>query len=118
MSESIREVNDNDFEQVVLGSDKPVLVDFWAAWCAPCRALAPTIEAIAVKRAERARVVKLDVDRNPLATLRYRVHALPTLILFSDGKEVERLLGAVSEARLSAGSISTSKQILIRRRRK
>ena len=55
MSESIREVNDNDFEHVVLRSDKPVLVDFWAAWCAPCRALAPTVEAIAVKHGQRAR---------------------------------------------------------------
>ena len=100
MSESIREVNDNDFEQAVLRSDKPVLVDFWAAWCAPCRALAPTVEAIAVKHGQRARLVKLDVDRNPLATARYRVHAIPTLILFSDGQEVERLLGAVSEAEI------------------
>ena len=62
MSESIREVNDSDFEQAVLRSDKPVLVDFWATWCAPCRALAPTVEAIAVKHGERARVVKLDVE--------------------------------------------------------
>ena len=100
MSESIREVNDNDFEQVVLGSDKPVLVDFWAAWCAPCRALALTVEAIAVKLGERTHVVKLDVDRNPLATARYGVQAIPTLILFSNGQEVERLLGAVSEAEI------------------
>jgi thioredoxin 1 len=100
MSEPIREVNDNDFEQVVLRSDKPVLVDFWAAWCAPCRALAPTVEAIAIKRTEGARVVKLDVDRNPLATTHYGVRAIPTLILFSNGQEVERLLGAVSEAEI------------------
>jgi thioredoxin 1 len=62
--------------------------------------LAPTVEAIAVKRGERAHVVKLDVDRNPLATARYRVQAIPTLILFSNGQEVERLLGAVSEAEI------------------
>ena len=101
MSESIREVNDNDFEQVVLGSDKPVLVDFWVRWRAPCRALAPTVEAIAVKRGERAHVVKLDVDRNPLATARYGVQAIPTLnFVGATGKKVERLLGAVSEAEI------------------
>src|SRR6476646_4427464 len=100
MSESIREVNDNDFEQVVLRSDKPVLVVFWAAWCAPCRALASTVEAIAVKRSERAHVGKLAVDRNPLATARYGGQATPTLTVFLNGQEVELLIGAVSEAEI------------------
>jgi thioredoxin 1 len=99
MSANVREVNDREFEQAVLRSDRPVLVDFWAAWCAPCRALAPRVEAVAARRAD-TRVVKIDVDQNPLVTQRYGVRAIPTLILFNRGKEVERLLGAVSEGEI------------------
>lgn len=100
MSATIREVNDSNFEQAVLQSDRPVLVDFWAAWCAPCRAVAPRLEAVAARRTDDARVVKVDVDQNPLVTQRYGVRAIPTLILFHHGREVERLLGAVSEAEI------------------
>jgi thioredoxin len=100
MSANVRELNDGDFDQAVLQADRPVLVDFWAAWCAPCRALAPRVEAVAARRAGAVRVVKIDIDQNPLAAQRYGVRAIPTLILFNQGREVERLLGAVSEAEI------------------
>jgi thioredoxin len=97
MSKLVREVSDSNFNEAVLRSDRPVLVDFWAEWCGPCRGLAPTIDAVAESWAGRAEVVKLDVDANPSTTERYGVRAIPTLILFKDGEEVERLLGAVSK---------------------
>ena len=100
MSANVREVNDGDFDQAVLQADRPVLVDFWAAWCAPCRALAPRVEAVAARRAGDVQVVKVDIDQNPLTAQRYGVRAIPTLILFNQGREVERLLGAVSEAEI------------------
>ena len=100
MSEKVSEVTDSSFEKDVLQSSKPVLVDFWAAWCAPCRALAPRVEAVAARRAGAVRVVKIDIDQNPLAAQRYGVRAIPTLILFNQGREVERLLGVVSEAEI------------------
>lgn len=81
MSELIREINDNDFEQVVLQSDRPVLVDFWAPWCGPCRTLAPTLAEVAADWADRARVVKLNVDVSPSSAERFSVRAIPTLIL-------------------------------------
>ena len=97
MSEHVTEVSDSSFETDVLGSDQPVLVDFWAAWCAPCRMLAPTVEAVAEKYAGNARVVKLNVDDNPSVSQRYGIKGIPTLILFRDGKEVERVVGATSK---------------------
>ena len=101
MSRAIGEVNDDNFEQMVLQSEKPVSVDFWANWCAPCRALAPTMEAVAEDWAERGRVVKLNVDANPRVTERYDVRAIPTLILFKNGAEIERLLGAASKSEIA-----------------
>jgi thioredoxin 1 len=97
MSEKIKEVNDNSFEHEVLQADKPVLVDFWAAWCGPCRMLAPTIEAIAQEFSGNASVVKLNVDDNLSVTAKYGIKGIPTLILFSQGKEVERLVGAAGK---------------------
>lgn len=101
MSELIREINDDDFEQVVLQSDQPVLVDFWAPWCGPCRALAPTLDDVAASRAGRARVVKLNVDNNPAGAERFAVRAIPTLVLFQSGKEADRLIGAASRAEIT-----------------
>jgi thioredoxin 1 len=101
MSDNITEVSDSSFEKDVLQADKPVLVDFWAAWCAPCRMLAPTVEAVAEKYAASARVVKLNVDDNPSISQRYGIKGIPTLILFNAGKEEERVVGATSKEAIS-----------------
>ena len=101
MSENVTEVSDASFENDVLQSDRPVLVDFWAAWCAPCRMLAPTVEAVADKYASTARVVKLNVDDNPSVSQRYGIKGIPTLILFKNGHEEERVVGATSEGAIS-----------------
>lgn len=101
MSENVRETTDGTFETDVLKSDRPVLVDFWAEWCAPCRMLAPTVEAVAEKYATTATVVKLNVDHNPSVSQRYGIKGIPTLILFKNGKEEERVVGATSEQAIS-----------------
>lgn len=97
MSEYIKEVNDDNFEQAILQSKTPVLVDFWAPWCGPCRMLAPTVEAIAEQYAADARVAKLNVDDNPSVVQRYRIQGIPTLILFQGGEEKERIIGVASK---------------------
>ena len=101
MSENVLDVSDSSFEEQVLQSDKPVLVDFWAQWCAPCRMLAPTVEAVAEKYAGSASVVKLNVDDNPAVSQRYGIKGIPTLILFKGNKEVERVVGATSKEAIS-----------------
>ena len=101
MSENVREVSDSSFENDVLKSDRPVLVDFWAAWCAPCRMLSPIVEAVAEKYANSARVVKLNVDDNPSVSQRFGIKGIPTLILFKNGREEERVVGATSEQAIS-----------------
>ncbi len=101
MSEHINEVSDSSFEQVVLQASRLVLVDFWAPWCAPCRMLAPTIEAVAENSADTARVVKVNVDDNPGVAQRYGIKGIPTLILFKAGKEAERVVGATSKEVIS-----------------
>ena len=101
MSEFVKEVSDSSFEKDVLGSARPVLVDFWAEWCAPCRMLAPTVAAVAEHYGETAMVVKLNVDDNPSTAQRYGIKGIPTLILFRDGKEVERVVGATSKESIS-----------------
>src|SRR3989454_12102990 len=101
MSEHVKETSDSAFETDVLKSDRPVLVDFWAIWCQPCRALAPTIEAVAEKYSGTATVVKLNVDDNPSVSQRYGIKGIPTLILFKNGREEERVVGATSEQAIS-----------------
>jgi thioredoxin 1 len=101
MSETLTEVSDSSFEKDVLQCDRPVLVDFWAAWCAPCRMLEPTVEAVAEKYATNARVVKVNVDNNPSISQRYGIKGIPTLILFKGGKEEERVVGATSKESIS-----------------
>lgn len=97
MSEQVKHVTDGSFEQDVLQSGKPVLVDFWAEWCAPCRMIGPMIDEIATEFAANATVVKLNVDDNTATAQRYGIKGIPTLILFSGGKEVERVVGATGK---------------------
>lgn len=93
-------VSDSTFADLVLLSQKPVLVDFWATWCGPCRMVAPVLEEIAAEKAETLTVAKVDVDANPGSARDYRVLSIPTLILFKDGKPVKRIVGAKSKAAL------------------
>jgi thioredoxin 1 len=97
MSKQVVEVNDNNFDSEALQAGKPVLVDFWAEWCAPCRMMSPIIESIGEQYSGRARIVKLNVDDNPNAAQRFGIKGIPTFIVFKDGKEVERLVGATTQ---------------------
>ena len=92
---------DNDFDAEVLQSDQPVLVDFWAVWCGPCRQMAPIIDSLADKYAGKVKVGKLDVDHNPAAPQRYNVRGIPTMLLFKKGHPVEQIVGSVPESRLA-----------------
>ena len=98
---NIVEFSDQNFEQEVLKSDKPVLVDFWATWCAPCRMIAPAVEAIAEQYANRAKVGKLNVDENLSVTGRYNIRGIPTLLLFKNGEIQEQLVGATTKDAIS-----------------
>jgi thioredoxin 1 len=91
---NVTELTDATFDEVVKSADRPVLVDFTAAWCGPCQKIAPILEDIATEQSERLQVVKIDVDANPQTTLRYEVMSMPTLILFKDGEPERRLVGA------------------------
>jgi thioredoxin 1 len=99
MREFVTEVNDTNFESEVLKSSQPVLVDFWASWCAPCRMLAPTVESVAEKYQGKAKIVKLNVDENISSSSNYGVKGIPTLILFRDGQEAERVVGVPPNAK-------------------
>ncbi len=90
-------VTDANFEQEVLKSDQPVLVDFWATWCGPCRVIAPTIEKIAADFEGKARVAKLDTDSNPQIAMKYGIRSIPSLIFFKDGLPVDQMIGVVPE---------------------
>ena len=91
----VREVTDNAFAQEVLQSIPPVLVDFWADWCGPCKAIAPIVEELAREYEGRLKVMKLDVDENPRTASTYKVQSIPTLLVFKNGKPAERIVGAV-----------------------
>ena len=100
MAGNIQEFTAANFEQAVLKSDKPVLVDFWAVWCGPCRQVAPVVEALAGKWGGSAKVGKVNVDDHPSIAERYNIMSIPTLMLFKNGEVVERVVGFASQAAL------------------
>lgn len=90
---NIQAVTDSDFETAVLKADKPVLVDFWATWCGPCRMIAPIVEQLGSELGDRVKVVKMDIDQNPSVPTSLGIMSIPTVIVFKDGKPAERVVG-------------------------
>jgi thioredoxin 1 len=102
MSANVISTDDRGFDRTVLQSPQPVLVDFWAPWCGPCRMVAPVVEELAGQYQGRLRAVKVNVDESPEVMSRYGIMSIPTLIFFRNGQEVHREIGALPKARLSA----------------
>jgi thioredoxin 1 len=100
MAEGILEVSDGSFDSEVLKSDKPVLVDFWAPWCGPCRAIAPIIEELVKEYGDQIKFTKCNVDDNPVTPGQYGIKAIPTLIFFNNGKVVNQITGMVAKSKL------------------
>ncbi len=101
-SELIKHVGDNDFESVVLRSSIPVLVDFWAPWCGPCKALAPVVEKVAAEQSGRVLVCKVNVDESPNISAQYGIRGIPTLIYFKGGQVANQITGSVPKAQIDA----------------
>ena len=102
MSDSLVHVTDGDFETEVIAHSTPVLVDFWAEWCGPCKMIAPILSEIAEEYGDRLRVAKLNIDENPKTPPRYGIRGIPTLMLFKDGNVEATKVGAVSKSQLTA----------------
>jgi len=102
MAGTVTEVTDNNFQAQVLESDLPVLVDFWAPWCGPCRMVAPVVEEIAKERADALKVMKLNIDENQQTAVAYDVMSIPTLILFNHGEVAKKVIGAYPKRKLEA----------------
>jgi thioredoxin 1 len=102
MSDNIKQVSDATFDQEVLNADTPVLVDYWAEWCGPCKMIAPVLEDVARDYKGRLTVAKLDVDANPETTSKFGIRGIPTLILFKAGKPHAQKVGALSKSQLTA----------------
>lgn len=100
MAGYVKEIRDADFENVVLKAEKPVLVDFWASWCGPCRMMAPVFEEVANSYHDKVDFCKINVDENPESPKKYGVRGIPTLILFKDGNVVSTIVGAVPKGQI------------------
>ncbi len=99
-SESVTEIMDSVFDAEVLESEIPVLVDFWAPWCGPCKALSPVIEEISETYKGKVKVSKINVDENPETTMKFRIRSIPTLIAFKDGEVADQIVGAVAKSEI------------------
>ena len=102
MSEYVRDISEDALDEELLQSKDPILVDFWAPWCGPCRAMSPAVEAVARKLAGEAKVYKVNVDDNPSVSPRFGIRGIPTMILFKDGRETNRLVGVSSTDQIEA----------------
>jgi len=102
VAETIQETSDQRFDSDVLQADRPVLVDYWAEWCGPCKAMAPVLEELAADYGDRLKIAKLNIDENPETPPRYGIRGIPTLMLFKDGHVEATKVGAVSKSQLTA----------------
>ncbi|MDD9302273.1 MAG: thioredoxin [Desulfobacter sp.] len=100
MAENIIDLNDDSFEEFLKTSDKPVMVDFWAPWCGPCKAIAPTVESLAKEFGDKMAFAKVNVDDNPISPSKFGVQAIPTLIFFKNGEVAEQITGMVAKEKL------------------
>jgi thioredoxin 1 len=100
MAKDILEIGDSSFESEVLQSDKPVLVDFWAPWCGPCRAIAPIVEELAKDFGDKVKFAKCNVDENPTTPTKYGIKSIPTLIFFKNGEIQDKIIGIVAKSRI------------------